>query len=55
MANDLRMVALGDSVPWGQGLLETQKYDTMVKDAIERNRGVRVVVLSRGFASCAAR
>lgn len=29
-----RMVNLGDSVSWGQGLLEDQKHDVLVKDAL---------------------
>jgi hypothetical protein len=29
-----RIVTLGDSIPWGQGLLEAEKYDTLVKDAL---------------------
>lgn len=34
MADGYRIVTLGDSVPWGQGLLEEEKYDSMVKDAL---------------------
>jgi lysophospholipase L1-like esterase len=34
MANAFRILTLGDSVQWGQGLLETEKYDSMVKDAL---------------------
>src|SRR5260370_4330752 len=30
MANPFRIVSLGDSVPWGQGLVEAQKYDSVV-------------------------
>jgi hypothetical protein len=29
-----RIVTLGDSIPWGQGLLEGEKYDAMVRDAL---------------------
>jgi lysophospholipase L1-like esterase len=29
-----RIVTLGDSIPWGQGLLESQKYDRMLADAL---------------------
>src|SRR6266481_4913399 len=29
-----RMVTIGDSIPWGQGLLEDEKYDAMVKAAL---------------------
>jgi hypothetical protein len=35
MPNSLRIVTLGDSVPWGQGLLESEKYDVLVKEALE--------------------
>jgi hypothetical protein len=35
MPNSLRIVTLGDSVPWGQGLLESEKYDVLVKQALE--------------------
>jgi lysophospholipase L1-like esterase len=34
MANSFRIVNLGDSVPWGQGLLEAEKYDILVKAAL---------------------
>jgi hypothetical protein len=34
MANDFRIVNLGDSIHWGQGLLEAQKYDVLVKTAL---------------------
>jgi lysophospholipase L1-like esterase len=34
MANTFRVVSLGDSVPWGQGLLEAEKYDALVADAL---------------------
>jgi len=34
MANDFRIVNLGDSVPWGQGLLESEKYDVIVKTTL---------------------
>ena len=30
-----RIVNLGDSVPWGQGLLEHEKYDSLVKDVLQ--------------------
>lgn len=32
-----RIVTLGDSIPWGQGLLEPEKYDVMVKEALASN------------------
>jgi hypothetical protein len=31
---DFRIVTLGDSVPWGQGLPEKKKFDTLVRDAL---------------------
>ena len=31
----LRVVTLGDSVCWGQGLREEQKFDTLVANAFE--------------------
>jgi hypothetical protein len=34
MAYMFRIVSLGDSVPWGQGLLETEKYDCLLRDAL---------------------
>lgn len=34
MANTFRIVNLGDSVPWGQGLLEDEKYDVMIRNAL---------------------
>ncbi len=34
MAASFRIVTLGDSVPWGQGLLEAEKYDAMVRDTL---------------------
>jgi hypothetical protein len=30
----LRIVSLGDSVPWGQGLVESEKYDILLKAAL---------------------
>ena len=35
MAVDFRIVTLGDSVAWGQGLLEGEKYDAMIKQTLE--------------------
>src|SRR6266851_1624130 len=29
-----RIVTLGDSIPWGQGLLESDKYDVLMRDAL---------------------
>jgi lysophospholipase L1-like esterase len=34
MANVFRIVTFGDSVPWGQGLIEAEKYDVQVKEAL---------------------
>jgi len=34
MANGFRIVNIGDSVPWGQGLLEAQKFDVLVREAL---------------------
>jgi hypothetical protein len=34
MGNAFRVVNIGDSVPWGQGLLEDQKYDVRVKQTL---------------------
>jgi hypothetical protein len=34
MANGFRIMNIGDSVPWGQGLLETEKYDVLLKTAL---------------------
>jgi lysophospholipase L1-like esterase len=34
MAQAFRIVTLGDSVTWGQGLPEAQKFDSMVRDAL---------------------
>lgn len=36
MANIFRIVTLGDSVSWGQGLLENEKYDVLVADALKQ-------------------
>jgi len=29
-----KIVTLGDSIPWGQGLLESDKYDVLIRDAL---------------------
>jgi len=29
-----RIVTFGDSIPWGQGLLEDEKYDSLIKQAL---------------------
>ncbi len=29
-----RIVTLGDSIPWGQGLLENEKFDSLIRDAL---------------------
>ena len=34
MATTLRIVTLGDSVPWGQGLPEEKRYDVLVREAL---------------------
>ena len=34
MAGSFRIVNIGDSIPWGQGLLENEKYDTQVAAAL---------------------
>jgi lysophospholipase L1-like esterase len=34
MANNLRIVAMGDSIIWGQGLLPGEKFDTLVQQAL---------------------
>jgi hypothetical protein len=36
MANVFRIVTLGDSVPWGQGLLESEKCDVLVAEALKQ-------------------
>jgi lysophospholipase L1-like esterase len=35
MPDPFRIVNLGDSVPWGQGLLDGEKYDVLVKQALQ--------------------
>lgn len=37
MADELRIVSFGDSVPWGQGLREDEKYDVLVGAALRRS------------------
>ena len=34
MANPLRIVTLGDSIPWGQGLPDANKYDFLITEAL---------------------
>jgi hypothetical protein len=34
VASNFRMVCFGDSVPWGQGLLPAEKFDTLVQKAL---------------------
>src|SRR5947199_1451967 len=36
MPDPFRIVCIGDSVVWGQGLLETEKFDSMVREALTR-------------------
>ena len=42
MANIFRIVSLGDSIIWGQGLLPGEKFNTLVQQALlpEYPRGV---------------
>jgi lysophospholipase L1-like esterase len=35
MANNFRIVCLGDSIIWGQGLLPSQKFTTLVQQALQ--------------------
>jgi len=44
MPNEFRVVTLGDSVPWGQGLDEVQKYDVMVTEALKAKLQVNVTL-----------
>ncbi len=51
MAHDYYVLVLGDSVTWGQGLLEAQKMHTLVRDEIEARRGpTRCVQLAHSGA-----
>ena len=34
MANNFRIVCLGDSIVWGQGLLPGEKFNTLVQQAL---------------------
>ena len=34
MANTFRIVSMGDSVVWGQGLLPNEKFDWLVQQAL---------------------
>ncbi len=38
------IVTLGDSIPWGQGLQEAEKFDTLVKDALTPDHPEGVVL-----------
>jgi hypothetical protein len=38
-----RLVAVGDSVMWGNGLLEPDKFSSLVADVIEQRLGIRVL------------
>ena len=35
IAKPFRIVNIGDSVPWGQGLREAQKFDTMIQEVLK--------------------
>jgi len=37
MATTFRIVNLGNSVPWGQGLPDDMKYDVLVAEALRQN------------------
>ena len=39
MPHDYYILVLGDSVPWGQGLLEPQKMHALVRDAVAAQQG----------------
>jgi hypothetical protein len=39
---EYKIVVFGDSIAWGQGLAESEKYSTLVADQIEQRRGVDV-------------
>lgn len=47
MADIFRIVTFGDSVPWGQGLPESLKFDALLKQALEQRRAGTVVTLER--------
>jgi hypothetical protein len=42
MANNFRVVTLGDSVTWGQGLLGAEKFDAMAAAALGPNAPQRL-------------
>jgi hypothetical protein len=42
-----RIVTLGDSIPWGQGLLEPDKYDVRVRDALKVTHPEGVTLVPR--------
>lgn len=44
----MRMLLLGDSVPWGQGLIDSRKYGAIVEQAIPSLRGNRTVAAHSG-------
>lgn len=51
--NQFEMVVLGDSIQWGQGLLEEWKFSELVRQTIERELG-RPAILIHRFAHSGA-
>lgn len=50
----LNLVALGDSVVWGQGCRDEQKFVTLVKVGLERKRGPTNLTLLAHSGACAS-
>jgi lysophospholipase L1-like esterase len=46
MANNFRIVSIGDSIIWGQGLLPNEKLDVLVQQALQQKLGVQVTLES---------
>lgn len=51
--HEYRIVVLGDSIQWGQGLLEPQKFSELVRQTIGRELG-REAIIEHRFANSGA-